>query len=90
MRSARVVQLRWTDPSSALADAAERPETLTYPGLVLLHHCDDLVVVDDSIWLPVGNEEPTFTGDEKLITAPRGAGATAPPDLGNSGRPSSG
>lgn len=66
MRRDRVVQLRLTDRTVAVDDVDGCPETLSYPGIALVHHHGDCVVGE--VWLPVG-EEPSFADDDALITA---------------------
>ncbi|MFI7121981.1 hypothetical protein [Amycolatopsis sp. NPDC049868] len=63
----RRVQLRWAIKTVTNGDFDEQPETLSYPGIALVRHHGDNVVGE--VWLPVGNDEPTFADDEALIIA---------------------
>lgn len=54
----------------AVDDVNGRAETLSYPGIALLHHHGDRLVGE--VWLPVG-DAPTFADDEALIAALRTA-----------------
>ncbi|WP_244162680.1 hypothetical protein [Amycolatopsis regifaucium] len=71
MGTDRVVQLRWEPRTVAVDDVAGYPSTLTYPGIAVVRQCAERVVGE--VWLPVGEEEPTFADDEALIAALRTA-----------------
>ncbi|MGY6658675.1 hypothetical protein ACXIZN_41605 [Amycolatopsis sp. TRM77291] len=70
MRSDRIVQVRLLNKTVAVDDVNGRAETLTHPGVALLHHHGDRLVSE--VWLPVG-EAPSYADDEALIAALRAA-----------------
>ncbi|WP_410665316.1 hypothetical protein [Amycolatopsis sp. lyj-84] len=68
----RDVQLSWEPRTVAIDDSRGAPlGTMAYPGITFTRlHREYLV---HKTWLPVGDDEPTFSDDEALITALRNA-----------------